>query len=96
MAEFVRLSDAEAAEVKAGGRRKEWFDAIRAGAVIRMTKRPSLTSADKEMLDGEGMRMRTRYAGEGDDVFVWLEEQSPDRPHLVVDDAPLDDDEVPL
>ena len=99
---FTTVPDAQAEVIRSqGDSRKEWFHAIRAGKVIVMQKRPSLTKRDKELLDGEGMRMRTRYTNandeNGDEVYVWAESHTAPPPDFNDAEPPLpEDDEVPV
>ena len=76
---YTTVPKAVAEEVKASSStRKAWLQAIKNGEVIVMGNRPSLTKSDKEVLDREGYKMRTRYTNDNDEneseVYVWMEE----------------------
>lgn len=100
---FTTVPDAQARDIREqGASRKEWLAAIKAGKVIVMQTRPSLTKNDKLSLDNDGRRMRTRYTNANDEneneVYVWLEDVV-QTPLPDISEAPVElpaDDEVPL
>lgn len=76
---FTTVPKAVAEDIKTqGSSRKAWLLAIKQGEVIVMQNRPSLTKGDKEELDAQGFKMRTRYSNANDEneseVYVWLEQ----------------------
>lgn len=70
-------------------RRAAWFSALIDNGMLKVPSRPTLSNAQKTVLDDMGLRMRTRNIK--DDVYVWVEDiPSSDLNEAADDDIPLD------
>ena len=90
MTEFTVVDEDIAAEVRRGSPKKAWFNAILTGQVVRLATRPQLTEKDKELVQSQGYRLRTRYTTFSDksstEVYAWLESTSGAGNEIVFDD----------
>ena len=72
-------------------RRAAWFEALMEHGMLEMNSRPTLSVGQKQVLEEQGQRFRSRVID--DKTYVWVEDiPSTD----LAEDAPVDDEEVPL
>lgn len=70
-------------------RRAAWFEALLESGMLKMASRPTLSAGQKEVLEAEGKRFRSRIID--DATYVWVE----DIPSSDLSEA-VDDDDLPL
>ena len=72
-------------------KRAAWFNALLDAGMLKVTARPTLSEAQKQTLEEQGQRMRSRVID--DATYIWVEDIPSDD---LAESAPLDDDEVPV
>lgn len=70
-------------------RRAAWFEALMDAGMLKMSSRPTLSVGQKQTLEEQGQRFRSRVID--DATYVWVE----DIPSEDLNEA-VDDDDLPL